>query len=99
MIKKVENLKEKDESLYNQKITELTNTIGKDKVEKKLKDIDKKYGNQLNDYVKKVGEFNKNASKEEKAKMILEMKQKLSKEDQKKFDKLLKMFANYMKDI
>ena len=57
MIKRVSNLKEKDEALYEKKVDELKNTIGKDKVEKRLKELDKKYGNQLNDSIKKITEF------------------------------------------
>lgn len=99
MLNKVNELKKKDESLYTEKVEELKNTIGKDKVEKKLIEMEKKYGNQLNDYVKKVEEFKKGATNEQKAEMILEMKKKLSNDDQKKFDKMLNIFKNYMKEL
>lgn len=99
MIKKIDDLKQKDEVLYKKKVDQLKNTIGKDKVDKKLKEFDKKYGNQLNDSINKISEFKKTASNEEVAQLILDMKDKLSKEDQKKFDKFLNMAKNYMKDI
>ena len=99
MLNKVNSLKEKDENLYTEKVEELKNTIGKDKVEKKLAEIEKKYGNQLNEYVKKVETFKQGATNEQKAEMILEMKKKLSKDDQKKFDKMLNIFKNYMKEL
>ncbi|MFZ7134146.1 MAG: hypothetical protein ACOWWR_17515 [Eubacteriales bacterium] len=99
IISKVNQLKEKDDAIYHEKIEELKNTIGKDKVEKKLKEIDAKYGNQLNDYVQKIQKFSKNASSEEKGQMVLEMKNKLSPEDQKKFDQTIKMLKKYMNHI
>ena len=40
MIKKVSDLKQNDEALYEKKVDELKNTIGQDKVEKKLKELD-----------------------------------------------------------
>ncbi|MPW25909.1 hypothetical protein GC105_08910 [Alkalibaculum sp. M08DMB] len=99
MINKVGNLKSKDESQVSQKVDELKNTIGKEKVESKLKEIDEKYGDQLNDYVKKIEDFKQGATSQEKAEMILEMKKKLNPNDQKKLDKILKLFKSYMKDI
>lgn len=68
-------------------------------MEEKLKEIDSKYGDQLSNYVHKVQNFSKDATNEDKAKMIMEMKSKLSDEDKKKFDKVLKMFKKYMNNI
>lgn len=99
IISKVNQLKEKDESIYNNKIEELKKTIGKEKVETKMKELDEKYGDELKQYVKKIEKYNKNATNREKAELILNMKKKLSNEDQKKINKLLKIFKNYMKDI
>lgn len=93
------DLKKKDDGIYKDKIKELQNTIGKDKLDKKMKEIESKYGDRLNDYVNKVQNFSKSATNEEKAKMIMDMKNKLSADDQKKFDKAISVFKKYMNNI
>ncbi|MFZ7134143.1 MAG: hypothetical protein ACOWWR_17500 [Eubacteriales bacterium] len=99
MFQKANELKGKEDDVYNKKIEELTDKIGKDKVEKKIQEIENKYGDQLNAYIKKINKFNKNATNKEKAQMIMEMKKKLNSQDQKKVDKVINLFKQYMNNV
>ncbi len=58
-----------------------------------IKELDKKYGNEL----KKIEEMKKDMTAEEKAELIMKLKQSMNKEQKTKFNKIIESLDSYVK--
>jgi len=59
----------------------------------KAKELDKKYGKEI----KKIEEMKKDMTAEEKAELIMKLKQSMNKEQQAKFNKIVESLDSYLK--
>ena len=64
----------------------------------KVEELTRQYSPKFKKFLRDNNDF-KGLSKEEKAKVILEYRNKLTLEEQKQFDKVLKLFKNYAKSM
>lgn len=62
----------------------------------KARDFEKKYSGKINDFIAQMNERGE-LSREEKAKMVLEMKKKLSPDQQAQFGSVLEAVKGYLK--
>lgn len=58
-----------------------------------IKELDKKYGNEI----KKIEEMKKDMSAEEKAELIMKLKQSMNKEQKAKFNQIIESLDSYVK--
>lgn len=71
-----------------------TNKILKDKtIIEKLEDLDKKYGNEI----KRIQEMKNDMTTEEKAELIMKIKQSMNKEQRTKFNQIIESLDSYVK--
>jgi superoxide dismutase len=77
-------------------INELEKTIKDRGLEKHIDKFEKTYSGQINDFIKELKQKG-DMSKEEKAKLVMEMKKKLTPEQQKQFNTILSALKGYLK--
>ena len=65
-------------------------------LDKKVDEFGKKYGSQVNQFIKELNAKG-DLTNEEKTKMVMEMKQKLTPEQQKQFNTVLSALKGYLK--
>lgn len=64
-------------------------------LDSQVKGFEKKYGKQINSFIDEVNKKDMNA--QEKAQLVMNMKKKLSPDQQKQFDSLLSALKGYLK--
>lgn len=77
-------------------VHELEKTIKDKGLEKHIDQFEKKYSGQINDFIKEMNQKG-DMSNEEKAKLVMEMKKKLTPEQQKQFNTILSALKGYLK--
>ncbi len=96
--KEIDEMQSIIKDLKNSKedVDKLQKKIKEKGLDKQIEKFDKKYSGQINEFVK---ELNKKGdlSKEEKAKMVMEMKKKLSPEQQTQFETIMSALKGYLK--
>lgn len=65
-------------------------------LEKQINSFEKKYSGQISDFIKELNQKGE-MTNEEKTKMVIEMKKKLSSEQQKQFEMIMSAMKGYLK--